>query len=36
MKTGFFLQIKLFSDIIAFVEKHKAIHTRFGMDDLFF
>lgn len=36
MKTLFFLQIKLFSDIIAFVEKHKTIHTRFGMNDLFF
>lgn len=36
MKTGFFLQSKVFSDIIAFVEKHKTIHTRFGMNDLFF
>lgn len=36
MKTRFFLQSKVFSDIIAFVEKHKTIHTRFGMNDLFF
>ena len=36
MKTRFFLQNKLFSDIIASVEKHMTIHTRFGMNDLFF
>ena len=36
MKTGFFLQKRLFSDIIALVEKNKTIHTRFGMNDLFF
>ena len=36
MKTRFSLQSKVFYDIIAFVEKHKTIHTRFGMNDLFF
>jgi len=31
-----FLAEMTFSDIIASVEKHKTIHTRFGMNDLFF
>lgn len=36
MKTRFFLLNRLISDIIASVKKHKTIHTRFGMNDLFF
>lgn len=36
IETGFFLLNRLISDIIASVEKHKTIHTRFGMNDLFF
>ena len=36
MKTRFFLQSNVFSDIIFLVEKHKIIHTLFGMNVLFF
>ncbi len=34
-KPDFSCKASLFSDIIAFIEKHKTIHTRFGMNDLF-
>ena len=35
-KLDFSCKAKYFSDKIALVEKHKTIHTRFGMNDLFF
>ena len=35
-KIVFFLLNWYFSDIIAFIEKHKIIHTLFGMNVLFF